>query len=829
MKGFEILLLLLQFFSYVTSSSEIETTCTQNGNAEGQCINEESPDPCGLWMSLSTRGRQFLGVFLGVNVQKGESVLANGGEMHVPIFDYNDNELSALHDVLWARDIAIDTTLLSEFLSGSFLSGLGNIAVCDHRDANINLQPIEEIDSIGVNRTLDPQAGSFSYRQHSGFVASQDLRAGQELFMNCDRLPAASQKPRSFEQDMTKIRENGVCIDNNKVGPSTIPKAGRGAFVKRHVKKGDAIISSPVVLFDRSDLYIAHQEYDEERDEIKYLEDLRGRQLLLNYCFGHPESDVLLLPVGPSVNYINHNNEPNAIMKFSTSSIFFDPDDLNVSSYELFDEDSTFVVDYIALKDLKPGDEIFLDYGSRWNNAFESHLEEWHASQNDEDYISATQYRHLHSKEPIRTLIQQKNDPYPNNIMTVCNFSEDDEDESDDEEKASDFSEWTTNNEGCVRPCRIMERTLSKDGSFVYTAHMLEANLGNVFTDEECFLSTSPKVVTKVPESAIMLIDKPYTTDELLDHRFRHEIGVPDGLFPELWMKENKEDMGDFILPNLAPLQMENVRWSSSGDVVAKNAYLIGLDPHLRNVLLNYCDKMGITESFRDITYRGNSLDVESDAPVEFGGLDWLIQRPPPIWNSNMHWISPRDEKTQEDYLRVLSAGGFDAVLQKIGEFFKFEGLVAYHLSFLGVSYCSDGYHHKDIGETGGKAFNLLIPLILVDGTEPEFELVQDGSDYDEDGDIAAGRLRYQYDTGVMVGDWAFHATSATNYRSQRQMRLAASVYIADVNEDNIKSIMSEYTQQYPPRDKPEVLLNMAGTHWKKDDPNMKLPKPALL
>ena len=118
-----------------------------------------------------------------------------------------------------------------------------------------------------------------------------------------------------------------------------------------------------------------------------------------------------------------------------------------------------------------------------------------------------------------------------------------------------------------------------------------------------------------------------------------------------------------------------------------------------------------------------------------------------------------------------------------------------------------------------------------MDGTEPEFELLQAGSEYgaDEDEDFVAGRLRYQYDTGVMVGDWAFHATSATNYRSQRQMRLAASVYIADVNEDNIKNIMGDYTQQYPPRDKPEVLLNMAGSHWKKDDPNMKLPKPAFL
>jgi len=47
---------------------------------------------------------------------------------------------------------------------------------------------------------------------------------------------------------------------------------------------------------------------------------------------------------------------------------------------------------------------------------------------------------------------------------------------------------------------------------------------------------------------------------------------------------------------------------------------------------------------------------------------------------------------------------------------------------------------------------------------------------------------------------------------------------IADVNEENIDSIMSEYTQAYPPYDK-ELLLSWAGKHWNASDPSRRLPK----
>ena len=46
---------------------------------------------------------------------------------------------------------------------------------------------------------------------------------------------------------------------------------------------------------------------------------VNDQQLMLNYLFGHPKSDLMLLPIGPMVNFINHNRQqPNAVIRWHT-------------------------------------------------------------------------------------------------------------------------------------------------------------------------------------------------------------------------------------------------------------------------------------------------------------------------------------------------------------------------------------------------------------------------------------------------------------------------------------------------------------------------------
>jgi hypothetical protein len=76
-----------------------------------------------------------------------------------------------------------------------------------------------------------------------------------------------------------------------------------------------------------------------------------------------------------------------------------------------------------------------------------------------------------------------------------------------------------------------------------------------------------------------------------------------------------------------------------------------------------------------------------------------------------------------------------------------------------------------------------------------------------------------------MLGDNCVHATSAVDYRSLQEMRIAATVYIADIGPGNVERIMTEYTQRYPPRNDTRFLLSLAASHWKRDDANIRLPR----
>jgi hypothetical protein len=125
------------------------------------------------------------------------------------------------------------------------------------------------------------------------------------------------------------------------------------------------------------------------------------------------------------------------------------------------------------------------------------------------------------------------------------------------------------------------------------------------------------------------------------------------------------------------------------------------------------------------------------------------------------------------------------------------------------VSHCARGYVDHDFSGTHGKAFNVILPLITVDGTSPELEI--------EDTDEQTGEYRYVYDEASIIGDYAKRATGRVDYREQGKYRLAVSIYIADVNGGNAKAILEDFTQAYPPQaeEGEELLLSWAGRHWK--------------
>jgi hypothetical protein len=43
-----------------------------------------------------------------------------------------------------------------------------------------------------------------------------------------------------------------------------------------------------------------------------------------------------------------------------------------------------------------------------------------------------------------------------------------------------------------------------------------------------------------------------------------------------------------------------------------------------------------------------------------------------------------------------------------------------------------------------------------------------------------------------MIGDSAIHATSGADYRPNKEVRYAASIYVCDIGEDNVDAVSSE-------------------------------------
>lgn len=280
--------------------------------------------------------------------------------------------------------------------------------------------------------------------------------------------------------------------------------------------------------------------------------------------------------------------------------------------------------------------------------------------------------------------------------------------------------------------------------------------------------------------------------------------------------EDDTEIAGDFVVPkkNLGAGEMIPIVWRENGTQTTPYAFQVGLPPELTTELLKYCDELGVTDLFRKLV-GDNPIEAPEDGRGHSGifvtlndGNRWYAQRPEKKWTSNMHWISPADEKTHEEYIKALARGNFDAVLDGIGKYLGFESLVAYHVTFLAVSHSEKGFTHRDTHDTDASVYNVIIPLIIDDEASPELEI----SDWDDDS--FKGSLKYQIGTASMMGDEAMHGTQACDYREKKGIRMAATIYIADINELNYQEITTNtLTQIFPLSDK-AWLWSQRGRHW---------------
>lgn len=449
------------------------------------------------------------------------------GELLLPIFGSDDiyDQHLPIREYVWDEDNLPEVAVEFPFEhTALFVPGLAAIAPCTSESPNLKLGSQRgwstSSDDDGVHRATHPHAGAFSYRHNVTYIAVRDIAAGEELTVNCDDDSFEGGAYYLTPYEASKNDNRVTCLDMNlrvEQASKKIPAAGAsavdnnnnkddpmgmGLFAKRDLAKGDPIISSPLAPIHRDVLKM----------EAK---DLNDQQLMLNYAFGHPDSDLLLLPIGPMVNFINHRRKSeggaNAEIRWHHLSEKSEEDIKEYHDTSLFELSGEavaqthgrgLVLDIVALREISEGEEVYLDYGDDWQVAWDAHSALFESMQKrmdarDRAYISADNHNKLEAKEYekelermkgtseipyaryFRTELEEEKDPYPENLEFFCYYhlpDVEDEDEDESEEmKKTDISVsllrtaveeeddkrfyWGDHSKhNCFRPCALIER-----------------------------------------------------------------------------------------------------------------------------------------------------------------------------------------------------------------------------------------------------------------------------------------------------------------------------------------------------------------------------------
>ena len=82
------------------------------------------------------------------------------------------------------------------------------------------------------------------------------------------------------------------------------------------------------------------------------------------------------------------------------------------------------------------------------------------------------------------------------------------------------------------------------------------------------------------------------------------------------------------------------------------------------------------------------------------------------------------------------------------------------------------------------------------------------------------GETYYGTNAGVLVGDGTRHGTRECDLRSNRGVRITASIYLADVTEDNVDILAGDTTSIFPPMADvgEDWIWSQRGRHWRKEN-----------
>jgi len=199
--------------------------------------------------------------------------------------------------------------------------------------------------------------------------------------------------------------------------------------------------------------------------------------------------------------------------------------------------------------------------------------------------------------------------------------------------------------------------------------------------------------------------------------------------------------------------------------------------------------------------------------------------------NDSVHFVGAWEEAARKDILSALGDFGFDLAIKGIGERFGYDNMTCFHASYMGMTHCDKSKMHSDIYATEDKSWNIVFPLITVEGTDPELDVLAE----DINTVIA---VHYLKDIAYAMGDFGYHQTRPSDYFDPERdsvdggsgtppLRVVFGAYCSQIDTTNIAVIRQIYDGDDPaPFADQFKVLPMGEAHWEKGRTSSTLASP---
>jgi len=537
-------------------SAPSDTTCTTRPEmTENEFEAKLRAVKCGLYVAPSTIKDAGDGVYTAVDMPQVGMSLGSDAPIRV-VFNTDISQLwnyyeFSPHDYLAEYEgteemdtgiLGIGVAMKSNFLPGS---------------VNANFLVPEHNYYKSLDGQKDPGAGAFS-DYYAKFQNTKLLSAGDEIFnsygegwfesrnsgeslssrdhevdaldddntgANDDRTLTSTPQRRSVKW----LEDNGSCMDHMYIKESRVPQAGRGAFTRRFIQGGDVLISDQMLLI-KGGREVLRRRTDKGADVLSP----GDQQQLTNYVYSHPDSSLFFLPTSVAA-VINHHSSsrmgkekgPNVEMRWSQTdkkTQHF----LNMPP-EKFPKDVMVVLDFVATRDIAVDEEVLVDYGESWQEAWDQHVAHW-VPPKDTTATSA-QVSAMNSNK-----FDTDNWTWSNSHFTTCEDGIDGEAVSLEDGFVKEHLGIDSHHLGFELlgfesrrvPCIVGQA--NKEAGTVSVFYFVE-------DDGTRFLG----FVKDLPAAYLSFLSLPLSSDQHRNdgHRFVHEVEIQN--FPEIWKVEGIE------------------------------------------------------------------------------------------------------------------------------------------------------------------------------------------------------------------------------------------------------------------------------------------------